>query len=188
MDASKGCYNKTMSRPVHMHKAGVAPHFRKAGLLDLPFIFNQIMEGAVDGAFTERFLTAKGNLHLFRLLFLNLLPFNRLLGKYRIYDFLMFQRGEDDLGFVGIHTGHDDGNTTVGFYGIANEHRGKKYGSWMMASLIEYLPADARIAVYTTEYSVAMQHILLKAGFKRTPSPQGSKAKFFILSRHKPEN
>ncbi|HEY5995251.1 MAG TPA: hypothetical protein VIU46_11710 [Gallionellaceae bacterium] len=169
-----------------------APAFRKAGLLDLPFIFNQIVEGCVEGVYSDLFLTGGGNVHLMRLLFLNLLPFGKLLGKRKLYDFLIFRKGQEEIGFVGMYAARDavsgdaakhQATLTIGFFGVAQAFRGKHKGIMMMRMLLEHLPADATIDAYTTKYAVGMQRLLTRSGFRQTGDQPTSKQKKYFLDK-----
>jgi hypothetical protein len=159
--------------------------FHKAGLLDLPFIYQQIIEGSVEGVYSDRFLTGGGNVNLFRLLLVNLLPF----GKRKLYDFLMYHNNGNEIGFAGIYTGIDQveprGSMIIGFFGIASEYRGKKHGILMMRKLIEHLPADARIAAYTTKFASGMQRLLSRSGFRQSAEFAGCKQKVYIFDKRR---
>jgi GNAT superfamily N-acetyltransferase len=202
-----------MSASVHFTKAHAAPQsgsagwagkkeqasgkgisaqteFRKAGLLDLPFIFNQIMDGCAEGAFTDRFLCGSGSVVLFRLLFVDLLPFGKLLGKRNHYDFHIFRNGRDEIGFAGLCSPRQNDElkdtVVISFFGIAPEYRGKGYGTKMMRCLIERLPADVRrIATFTATHTTSMKRLLAKTGFRQpVRQPEGfsdCKLRVFLL-------
>jgi hypothetical protein len=156
--------------------------FCKAGLLDLPFIFNQIMDGSVEGVYSDLLLARGGNVHLFKLLFVNLLPFGRLLGKRKIYDFMMFSNGSDEIGFAGMHT-DSKGARVIGFFGIDMQFRGKRNGALMLRTLIESYPANTRIEAYTTKYAAGMQRLLSQAGFRQSNEDATSKQRLYFLDK-----
>jgi len=163
--------------------------FRKAGLLDLSFIYREIMDGCENGAYSDAFLSLRGSAHLFRMLLLNLLPVGKLFGQRKLYEFLILRRGRDAIGYAGIYTSTQDveptGCVIIGFFGIAREYRRKKYGTLMMRRLIDYLPADVRIAAYTTRYADNMHRVLAKTGFRQAVGFAGCQQKVFLLDKRK---
>ncbi len=160
-----------------------AIRFSKAGLLDLPFVFNQVMDGSIEGVYSERFLAPGGNIHLFKLLFVNLLPFGKLLGKHKIYDFLIFRKGENEIGYAGLYA-EPSGAQVIGFFGVDKQFRGKRNGARMLRELVRYLPADAKVEAYTTKYATGMQRLLSHAGFRQVKDDATSPKRLYVLSRH----
>lgn len=159
--------------------------FRRAGLLDLPFIFYLIFDGSVEGAFSERFLSGKGHVNLFIVLFANIVPFGKyFFGTLKRYEFFVFQKGQDGIGCVGISTVPSTSDVVIRFFAIGHEHRAKGNGALMMRRFIEHLPADATVSAYTAKYAAAMQRVLTRTGFKRA-HPSNSDMKLFILARPK---
>ena len=155
--------------------------FRKANLLDLPFIFNLLIDGSIEGYFTERFLTNAGTFDIFTFLFLRLLPVINRFGKFNRYKILVFTKKQTDLGFVIINS---VGNIQViEFCAIEHEHRGQKNGTLMIKLFIESVSKNTEIAVYCTKFARPMQHILKKLGFSRMKSFVGNQLELYIFKK-----
>lgn len=160
-----------------------AARLRKASLFDLPYIYYLLIDGAVDGAFAARLLTGRGNVQLFIILLMNLLPFGKLLGKLKIYEFLMFGNEQVDVGFIGISTVESRSNVIIQFFAIGHEHRKQGNGYLMLNRYIESLPANAKIAAYVTKYAVGMQHILAQTGFRQPGNVRGCELKLYLYTK-----
>lgn len=142
--------------------------FRKAGLLDIPFIFDLIQNGSQIGSFTEEYLTSKGWVHSLRMLILDVLAPHRNIehGRYDI-KLLLFIINNKEVGFMRIDRFTDQDIYGIDLCAIAPENRNQKLGSQMIRMFIEDLPSGAEVVVYCTKFSRAMQHILKMLKFQR---------------------
>ena len=148
---------------------GVVVH--KASLLDIPFIFELLLEGAFFGSFSNSFMLPNGSIKLLFTIFK--LWFNQFgWGKKRFHDntLLMLTKDEKDVGFVYLEylsPGEKKPNYLIlSIMSIAKDFRNKKIGSSFIANLYKCIPPDTVMAVSCTKYSVVMQKILRKLKFK----------------------
>ena len=155
--------------------------FRKANLLDLPFIFNLLLDGSIEGCFTERFLTGAGAFDIFTFLFLHLLPVINRLGKFKRYKTLIFTRKQTDLGFLIINT--LGSSQVIEFCAIEHAHKGQKNGTLMIKLFVEFSPKNTEIVAYCTKFSRPMQHILKKLGFSRAKGFIGNHLECYIFKK-----
>ena len=143
--------------------------FRKTSLLDIPFIFDLIQDGSQVGSFAEKYLTAKGAVHVLSMLLLDVLAPHRYIEREG-YDIklLIFALNNEDVGFMKIRLRFTDHNIyEIDICAIAPEYRNQKIGSQMIRMFIEDLPSGAEVAAYCTKYSKAMQHIFKMQKFLR---------------------
>lgn len=143
--------------------------FRKASLLDIPFIFDLIQDGSQMGSFAERNLTSKGWVYVLRMLILDVLAPQRYI-EHEGYDtkLLIFTLNNEDAGFMKIKPRFTDRNIyEIDICAIAPEYRNQKIGSHMIRMFIEDLASGAEVVVYCTKFSRAMQHILKMLKFQR---------------------
>ena len=155
--------------------------FRKANLLDLPFIFNLLIDGSREGSFTDRFLTGAGTSSIFTFLFLRLFPFTASWGKFKRFKILIFIKKQTELGFLIFNV---SGNIQViEFCAIEHEHRGQKNGTLMIKLFIETIPKNSEIAVYCTKFARPMQRVLKNLGFSRMKSYVGKHLEYFTFKK-----
>lgn len=143
--------------------------FRKASLLDIPFVFEHVQDGSQRGSFTLKFMTSKGWVKLLNMLILDVLAPHRFFAKGG-YDIklLIFTLNKEDVGFMRIKYALTDKEVyEIDLCAIDQERRNQKIGSQMIRRFVEDLPSGAEISAYCTIYSRAMQHILKKMKFKR---------------------
>jgi N-acetylglutamate synthase-like GNAT family acetyltransferase len=143
--------------------------FRKASLLDIPFIFDLIQDGSQVGSFAEKYLTAKGAVQVLSMLILDVLAPHRFIEREG-YDIklLIFALNDEDVGFMKIKPGFADRSIyKIDICAIAPEYRSQKIGSHMIRMFIEDLPSGAEVVMYCTKFSRAMQHILKMLNFQR---------------------
>lgn len=140
--------------------------FRKAGLLDIPFIFELIQEGSLSGFFNEYLMTSKGYIFTLVELFQDVLyPLRRMLRKEDI-KILIFTLNDQDIGFIKIQF-HLSGEQEICLCAMTPSHRNHKHGSQMIRMYLETLPTGAVVIAYCTKYARAMQHVLRNLGFQR---------------------
>jgi len=141
--------------------------FRKATLLDIPYIFNLIQDGSYRGAFTQFLMTSKGYFFILRGLIPDVLKVFPAFSKEKSKLFV-FTMNNDEIGFLKIKT--ERGTETVQIIelcAINPELRNQRHGSQLIRMYIESLPEGTEVIAYCTKYSRAMQHVLVKQKFKR---------------------
>lgn len=145
--------------------------FRKASLLDVPFIFYLIAEGSVAGSFPAIYTTPKGWTNLFGLLMQDILRPRRFV-KNGIAEIktLIFARGKEEIGFMQI--GCMDGGHihVIKFCAIAYKHRNQNHGSQMIRMYIGNLPLSTELIAYCTKTNRTMHRLLERLGFRKEKS------------------
>lgn len=142
---------------------------RKGGLLDIPLAYNLIYDGSIEGSFTDRNLTGKGQFKLFFQLIKYLLSRLRFSNSKKAKkEFLVLEHEGKSIGFVILETPDDGSNVIALLYvAISPAYRGRQFGTFMVTNLINMYPSDTEWQVACTKYARAMQHILKKLGFIR---------------------
>lgn len=140
---------------------------RKAGVLDIPFLFELIQRCALDGSFSAHLMSAKGYALVLRMLLLNTLRLANLahsdVGKEQI---LVFIRNDQEVGF--LHYAKTQKTAcTILLCAIAPAQRNQKLGTQMLRMFIASLPPHTQLTVHCNKYSRAMQHILTRLKFTR---------------------
>lgn len=162
--------------------------FRGANFLDIPLIFNLFLEGSVDGAFTDRYLSGAGYFKLFTWVINAVFePLGWLRKHTSRTELRVIHRGSQDVGFVQLQHGTaPDGGAmlTLALLAVAKAAQNQQFGSWAVASIIREMPARTLLEVYCTKYSRAMQHVLHKQQFTRNKVMVNNLVRF---SLRKPE-
>lgn len=142
---------------------------RKAGLLDISFIFYLIMDGSFEGSFADSFLTSNG--YFFALIYLLLAvlrPFRFFKHNEEEGKLFIFTLADEDIGFLKIKHGSQVGHAQViDLCAIVPEQRNQKHGTQMIRTYLDTLPVGTEVIAYCTKYSRAMQHIFVKQKFIR---------------------
>jgi hypothetical protein len=148
---------------------GVVVH--KASLLDIPFIFELLLEGAFIGSFSSSFMLPNGSVKLLFFsfkLWLNQFGWGRK--SFHPKTLLMFTKDKKDVGFVYLESVIFGGQKTnyliLSIMSISKSFRSKKIGTNFIENLYQCIPPGSVIAVSCTKYSVVMQKILRKLKFK----------------------
>ncbi len=142
--------------------------FRKASLLDIPFIFNLIQIGSLNGAFNEFLMTSKGYIFTLRELFLDVLRPLRIKLRTDDIKLLIFTLNNEDIGFIRIKSQFAGEHTQeISLCSITPEHRNQKHGTQMIRMYIENLPIGTEVIAYCSIYSEVMQHTLKKLKFQK---------------------
>lgn len=142
--------------------------FRKASLLDVPFIFHLIVEGSETGAFPVTYSTAKGLPTLFAMLMRDILrPRSTLDNGICDTKTLIFTQGGEDVGFLQTGCMGDKQSHVIKCCAIAQQHRNQHHGSNMIRMYIESLPAVPEVVAYCTKINKAMPRLLKKLGFHK---------------------
>lgn len=154
----------TPSRP----PTGPAWRLRAAGLLDVPLLFELIMEGSQAGAFTDRHLAHTGSPRLLLDLLGRMAAQHFLPGRPRDEWQVIETPSGEALGFLQLCRPQADGQPwDLVLLAIAAAHRNRGLGTQLVAHLLASVPADRSLRVHCTKYARAMQHILKKERFLR---------------------
>ncbi|GAC1316884.1 MAG: hypothetical protein NVSMB28_03580 [Collimonas sp.] len=159
---------------------------RDAGILDIPFIFDLIVRGSMEGAFTDSFLSSVGYIAVLSSLFASvrffsklqmLWPANRHRVKYKCSkELLVFIYQDNPIGFLEIKTVQEENEDTVKLIdkcAIKDQFRGKGHGKNMLDLFIARQSADTAILAYCNKYAKSMQHIFRRMHFRRTSAGKG---------------
>lgn len=143
--------------------------FRSASLLDVPLIFDLMMEGSERGVFATRFSSGSGAVYLlwYILKGISAVTF-RLSGKkcpsaWKIICFEAIPIGF----FATTARAHGDPGLHLLFFSIKPDSRHRGHGKAALKQLIELQARDSILTVSCTKYAVCMQHILKKQRFQR---------------------
>lgn len=149
--------------------------FVVAGLLDIPFIFDLILEGSFSGSFTDAFLKRKGYFQILILLLPSLHWLSWLI-KTRKRELLLFVKQEIPIGFIQIEsTVASDGmpHRYIMTCAIVPKFRGHRYGREMISLLISQSLPGSEICGRCTKYARAMQRTFKNLHFVRTSVGHG---------------
>lgn len=168
-----------------------------AGFLDIPFIYDLIIRGSMDGSFTEAILSSKGYLAILFTLFLSL----RLFGKLKFLrsrkpeqlnciskELLIFSDHDEPIGFLKIATYRDVNRNIIKLIdlcAIKYELRGQGYGKRMINQFLEMQPAGTEFWAYCNKYAKSMQHIFKAMHFRRTSVGNG--LELYALGKSEPK-
>ncbi|HWW07810.1 hypothetical protein [Collimonas sp.] len=156
-----------------------------AGILDIPFIFDLVVRGSLDGSFTDSFLTSTGHIAIFlsllasvrffsKLQFLG--PRNRKHGKDMDRELLVFTHQGEPIGFLQIKTAQEEDGSIVKLIdkcAIKYELRGQGHGTNMINLFVAMQPANTKLLAYCNKYAQSMQHIFRYMHFRRTTVGKG---------------
>lgn len=141
---------------------------RKAGFLDIPFVFFLIQEGSLSGSFTEFYLTSKGYLSVLKSIFVDLLYSRYLVSQGGNVKLLIFTVNNEDVGFIKLSVLRANNSIQIiDLCAIKPEYRNKKYGTQMIRMVVDKAPQDGVIFALCTKYSRAMQRVLKNLKFHR---------------------
>lgn len=155
----------------------------KAGVLDIPLIFNLMLEGGVAGAFTDRYLFAAGHFKL--LLWIARATFTwptwaRINTAPRL---LVLRQGTQEVGFAQLQHGtasSGEAVITLNLLAIQRAHQNRGFGAWALGTIIREMPENTILNVCCTKYAQAMQHLLHKLRFKRDKVMDRNLVKFSL--------
>lgn len=141
---------------------------RAAGLLDVPLIFELIMEGSQAGAFTDHHLSHTGSPRLLfsllgRIAAQRFLP-DRARGGWQVIE----GASGEPVGCLQTRQPRDASQPwDLALLSIIEAHRNRGLGTQVVEHLLAELPPDRVLRVHCTRYARAMQHILKKERFQR---------------------
>ena len=143
---------------------------RKASLLDVPYVFELLLEGAFFGAFSASFMLPNGTMRLLYYVFK--LWFNQFSWGRRSYQpaaLLMLNKQDKDIGFTylqEVKVGEKKNTFLVlSLMSISKEYRNQKIGTEVVNKIYNAIPPGDSMAVACTKYAVVMQKILRKLKF-----------------------
>ncbi len=144
---------------------------RRATWLDIPYVFELLMEGSVSGSFSDRFLLRKGWGQLFFftlcLFFNSRLWWRKSAGKQRMW---LIYDGEEQIGFYHLvssrtHTAQKE--LLINLICVSKQYRNRRVASRIIQRLIDHQAEEAVLVAYCTKYARAMQRVLTKLKFER---------------------
>jgi len=144
-------------------------NFRKATVLDIPYIFGLIQEGSLIGSFTNSLMTSKGYRFTLKSLFLDVIPLLRIFVTHTEKTKLnVFSLNNKEIGFIRISQPTNNENVQViELCAIDPVHRNQNYGATMLQMYLDSLPNGTEVIAHCTKYSRAMQHLLIRKKFLR---------------------
>lgn len=144
---------------------------RKASLLDLPFVFELLLEGAFFGSFSEAFMLPTGTFRLLYMVFK--LWFNQytLFRKnYHPAALLMLIKGKKEIGFLYLEEimvrEKSNKHLVLSLMSVMKSYRNQKIGTKVVGRIFDSMPVGATMVAGCTKYSSVMQKILRKLKFK----------------------
>ena len=159
---------------------------RKASLIDLPFIFYQMYDGSINGAFSDSFISRHGLVSLFSFLIRFFIPSKSCLFKTSsIQEAFIYGDNQCDFGFIITIAKPKKNNEsqyiTIVAAGIQHQHRVKGLGQMMIKSFLESLDPNTEVHAYCTKYSKVMQHIFRKHKFIRDTKRETHLEHFYLI-------
>jgi hypothetical protein len=143
--------------------------FRSASLLDVPLIFDLMMEGSEAGVFATRFSSGSGAVFLLWYILKGISAMTyRLSGRERPSAWKIIFFEARPIGFFAT-TARAQGHPGLHllFYSIKADSRHRGHGKSALKQLIEQQARGSILTVSCTKYAVCMQHILKKQHFQR---------------------
>lgn len=152
---------------------------------DIPFIFDLIVRGSMDGSFAGSLISSSGYVTILASLFASLHFFSKL--KFftwrsfkqtrRAYkELLTFSDQSEPIGFLQITTYPDVNGRTykvIDICAVKYELRRHGYGKHMISLFLDTQPANIQFLAYCNSYAKNMQRILRQLQFTRTSVGQG---------------
>ncbi|HWX03369.1 GNAT family N-acetyltransferase [Collimonas sp.] len=156
-----------------------------ASFLDIPFVFDLIVRGSMDGTFTDSLISSGGYVTILLSLFASLHFFSRLKffewrgnkqANHTCNELLIFSDQTEAIGFLQITSCPSKDGSVVKFINkcaIKYELRRQGYGRNMMNLFLKAQPIDTKLAAYCNPYAKGMQHIFRQMHFRRTSIGHG---------------
>ena len=144
--------------------------YKRAGILDIPLIFQLFQEGAEAGAFSDCFVTRTGSTQLFGTLLRSVVSqyFQSRKSNVRYEWQIICNSDGVEVGFLKVRNGLGvckDCNLEL--LAICAEHRNKGVGSSVLENIQSNMSEGGNLYVHFTKYARAMQHILKRHHLKR---------------------
>jgi hypothetical protein len=155
---------------------GLVSGFRRASLLDIPFLFDLYLDGSSSGSFTDKHLSGRGHMVLLYELFRSIVK-SRVspgsAGEPRgLVRFVVYVQDGQETGFVrarDLRTPDGRTETTILTCAIARSLRGTGTGERMIRRFIDESPGTDRFVAHCNKYARAMQRCLKRLHFVRQP-------------------
>lgn len=145
----------------------------RAGLLDVPFVFDLTLEGSVAGSFSDQFLEVKkGPMKLLWMLLRDIVWKSWRIPSASLAGWFMVRHGQKPIGFVHLYSTGESGADSafeLALCAISPALRNQGYGTAMIRAIIARYPPGTTVTVHCRKYARAMQHILKRLGFLRNP-------------------
>jgi len=145
--------------------------FRDASLLDIPFIFNLIYEGSLEGVFSDNLHAKAGPYTILKMLLPSLKLFSQFQPKSAPRkELLMVHHQGEELGFIQLEiTALDEKhkNKYIATCSIAHAFRGQGHGTNMIAAFVNDQEPGTRIIAISNKYAKPMRAILKTLHFQR---------------------
>ena len=143
----------------------------KVSLLDVPFIFDLMMNGSELGVFSDSFMKKTGGFDLFWWIF------RRIFAQSKSYkplakrsDWHLIFMNTEQIGFMRIKTSYTpngDAIKHVFLFALVPQYRNHGHGTAVLKSFVDAQPKGTKIFVHCTKYAKAMQHVLKRLRFRR---------------------
>lgn len=144
-------------------------HFVYAGMLDLPFIFDMVLDGSSAGSFSDTYLTRRGYVKILLLLITSLHLFRGIFNTKK-RELMLFIKHDIPVGFIQVESQTKPGGNEHRYImtcAIAPQFRGNRYGREMVELLIARCDAHTEICAVCTKYARAMRRTLMGLRFVR---------------------
>lgn len=148
-------------------------NFNRASILDTPLIFELMMNGSENGAFTDRYMVGTGGVKLILFIMQGILGFEKFPNKEKINSrWIIISNSKNPIGFMNyrtINSSDENSENLIAIYAISPSYRNLGHGKAALKLFIQNQPDNTSIIVHCTKYARAMQHILKKLRFQRNP-------------------
>lgn len=157
--------------------------FRKASILDVPFIFELMEDGAMSGVFADSFISRWGRHNL--LIFI----LKEIITQYWKSTFsskpkwqVILDSTTCEIGFLKVSSEKDSKKQNLELLSIIPFHRNKGIGTYVLNKLM-LAQTTGDVMVHCTKYARAMQHILKRNHFCRNKKFQGPRLEQYMSTR-----
>ncbi|MFM6991838.1 MAG: GNAT family N-acetyltransferase [Rhodoferax sp.] len=151
-------------------KKEVKLFYRRAHFLDVPLIFQLLLEGAESGSFSEVFVTRTGICTLFSVIFRSVaMQFFQSKKSSSRYEWHIISNADRvEVGFLKVHKGLGTGrDSNLELLAICPAYRNQGLGAAVLEYIASEVPKDGHLYIHCTKYAKAMQHILKRHNLKR---------------------
>lgn len=151
----------------------------KASILDIPFIYEQMMNGCELGVFSDQYLKGTGGVNLFWFILRGVLTQRRSTKPMASgFDWYIISTQAEEIGFLHIKTFQaTDGRAMrhIALFGVHPRYQSQGHGTAILKLFIAEQPAGTTVLVNCTKFAKAMQRVLKRLRFIRNP-----KAGYFL--------
>lgn len=160
-----------MNRPTQAtgEKDNLQLTYKRAGILDIPLIFQLIQEGAESGSFSQAFIERRGSLKILAYVWRNIA--RQYIQSRRLNDYcqwLVIKSADNEVGFMKLSKSAGScSQVNLELIAICPENRNSGIANAVLEKLVSEIPCGGQLNVHCTKYARAMQHILKKHHLKR---------------------